>query len=321
MSLGTAETKRGELTRGHVQLGHYPDGPILSPVMIATGAKDGPTLWVQAGVHGPEVVGQLALAQFLRGLDLASLSGRIVALMIANPLGFRQYNRFTPQDGMNLNRVFPGNEAGTVTEQLAHRVLTLALQTGDVLMDLHSGGDLSITPFYVIYPKGHGPASDRAAVLSRDVGSRYQWGSDEAWMDGSFITNAVKRGTPALIVESGGGSRVQPEDLANMDTALTGLCQSLAILPGPPPVAQDIIYGGNAVHLKAVTGGFWRPIKWPGDRVREGDPMGEVLDVFGDVAETVRCTYPQGWIGSTRRPFMPIYAGDQAVELVEEVAG
>ena len=319
MSLGTAETVRGSLTTGHVELGRYPDGPILSPVMIATGARDGPTLWVQAGVHGPEVVGQLALARFLRELDLGAFAGRVVALLIANPLGFRQYNRFTPQDGMNLNRVFPGSPAGTVTEQLADRVFTLALQTGDVLLDLHSGGDLSITPFYVIYPKGHGQASERAAALSRDVGSRYQWGSDESWMDGSFITVAVKAGIPALIVESGGGSRVQPEDLVNMQTALTGLCQSLGMLSGTPPVAQNIVYGGNAVHLKARTGGFWHPLRWPGEAVREGEPMGEVLDVFGEVAETVRCTYPEGWIGSTRRPFMPIYAGDQAVELVETV--
>lgn len=317
MSLGSAETRRGELTRGHIELGQYPDGPILSPVMIATGAKDGPTLWVQAGVHGPEVVGQLSIAHFLRGLDLAAFAGRVVALMIANPLGFRQYNRFTPQDGMNMNRIFPGSPGGTVTEQLAHRVLTLAMATGDVLFDLHSGGDLSITPFYVIYPKGHGAASDRAAALSRDVGSRYQWGSNESWMDGSFITNAVKSGKPALIVESGGGSRVQPEDLANMQTALTGVCQSLGMLAGAPPVPQDVIYGGNAVHLKATSGGFWRPVRWPGETVAEGDVMGEVLGIFGDVVETVRCSYAQGWIGSTRRPFMPVYAGDQVVELVE----
>src|SRR6185437_7989901 len=220
--------------------------------------------WVQAGIHGPEVVGQIAIARFLRGLDLAKLKGRIACLMVANPLGFRGYNRLTPQDGMNLNRIFPGKPDGTVSEQLAHRILELALATGDVMLDLHSGGDFTITPFYVIYHKGLGEASARAAALSKTVVSRLQWGSDEAWLDGSAFANFTKRGKPALIVESGGGARVWDEDLANLQTALTGLCQALEMLPGTPPAAQDVRYGGNAIHLKTRVGGFWHPLVQPG---------------------------------------------------------
>jgi hypothetical protein len=321
MNLGTARSERGTITRGHVELGAYPDAPITSAVMVATGMQDGPTLWIQAGVHGPEVVGQLAIARFLKSLDLGTLRGRIACLMVANPLGFRGYNRLTPQDGMNLNRIFPGGPDGTVSEQLAHRLLALALATGDVLLDLHSGGDLTITPFYVIYPKGAGGASERAAALSRSVGSRFQWGSDEAWMNGSFITNAVQRGKPALIVESGGGARVWDEDLANMQTAITGLCTALEMLPGTPPAANDIRYGGNAVHLKSSAGGFWHPLVRPGDDVAQGQALGHVVDIWGDTVQTVQCGYASGWIGSIRRPFMPIYAGDQVIELVERVAG
>lgn len=319
MILGTTRPEAGAITRGHVELGSYPDGPITSAVMVATGRHDGPTLWVQAGVHGPEVVGQLSIARFLRSLDLGALRGRIVCLMVANPLGFRGYNRLTPQDGMNLNRVFPGKPDGTVSEQLAHRVLELAIQTGDVLMDLHSGGDLTITPFYVIYPKGPEAASARAASLSRDVGSRFQWGSDEDWMNGSFITNAVRQGKPALIVESGGGARVWDEDLRNMQTALDGLCRGMEMLPGDVPAVSDIRYGGNAVHLKSGAGGFWHPLVAPGDDVVAGQELGHVLDIWGDVSHRVHCGYARGWIGSIRRPFMPIYAGDQVIELVESV--
>ncbi len=321
MNLGTAHSERGKITRGHVELGSYPDAPITSAVMVATGMHDGPTLWIQAGVHGPEIVGQLAIARFLKSLDLGVLRGRVLCLMIANPLGFRGYNRLTPQDGMNLNRIFPGSPEGTISEQLAHRLLELAVGTGDVLFDLHSGGDLTITPFYVIYPKGAGAASERAATLSRCVGSRFQWGSDEDWMNGSFITNAVRCGKPALIVESGGGARVWDEDLTNMQTAISGLCQALEMLPGTPPDATDIRYGGNAVHLKSRAGGFWHPLVRPGDDVAHGQALGHIVDIWGDTAQTVQCGYEAAWIGSIKRPFMPIYAGDQVIELVERVSG
>lgn len=319
MKLGTAVSEQGKVTRGIVELGYYPDGPLTSPVMVATGQADGPTLWIQAGIHGPEIVGQLAVARFLRGLDLRILKGRIACLMIANPLGFRASNRLTPQDGMNLNRVFPGKPDGSVSEQLAHRLLELALATGDVMLDLHSGGDLTITPFYVIYHKDQGEASSRSAALSQAVGSRLQWGSNEGWLKGSCFANFTKRGKPALIVESGGGARVTDADLANMQTAITGLCQALGMLPGTPQAAKDVRYGGNAIHLKARTGGFWHPQVQPGEDVIEGQPLGHVIDIFGDTVETITCKFPRGWIGSIRRPYIGLYSGDQVIELVESI--
>jgi predicted deacylase len=241
--------------------------------------------------------------------------------MVANPLGFRGYNRLTPQDGMNLNRVFPGKPAGTVSEQLAHRVLELALATGDAMLDLHSGGDLTITPFYVIWHKGPGEASARSHALSRCVGSRFQWGSDEDWLNGSAFCNFTRAGKPALIVESGGGARILPEDLANLRTALTGICQAMEMLPGTPPVASDIRYGGNAVHLKTRAGGFWHNLVVPGEDVVKDQPLGQVVDIWGDVIETTGCSFKRGWIGSIKRPYMPIYSGDQIIELVESVPG
>ena len=319
MMLGTAQSIPGAITRGVVELGHYPDAPMTSAVMLATGHADGPTLWVQAGVHGPEVLGQIAIARFLRGLDLKALRGRIACLMVANPLGFRGYNRLTPQDGMNLNRVFPGKPDGSTSEQIAHRVLELALATGDVMLDLHSGGDLTITGFYVIWHKGGSAAARRSAELARCVGSRLLWGSDEDWLDGAAFANFTRRGKPALIVECGGGARVRPEDLANFQGALTGLCQAMDMLPGTPPTAADVRYGGNAIHLKSTTGGFWQPLVEPGQDVVRDQPLGELVNIYGDMVETTRCGFDLGWIGSIRRPFMPLYSGDQVIELVETV--
>ena len=51
-----------------------------------------------------------------------------------------------------------------------------------------------------------------------------------------------------------------------------------------------------------------------------GQALGEIVDIWGDTIETTRCGYERGWIGSIRRPFMPIYAGDKIIELVQSVA-
>jgi predicted deacylase len=318
MQIGTATAAPGRLVTGRVDLAEYPDGPVSSPVMIAQGRKEGPVLWVQCLVHGPEVVGPLSLARFLRGLDLAQLSGTIVGLMVGNPLGMRAQNRLTPQDGANLNRVFPGKPDGAVSEQLAHRLLDLASRHGDVLLDLHSGGDLTITAFYTIYPAFGSPASRESQRLAASVGSRYQWGSNEGWLKGALFSNFVKRaGKPAIIVESGGGARVTDQDLANFALALSGITRALGMLPGDPPTATDIRYGGSAIHIKSTRGGIWHNAVAPGDDVTEGQTLGTVVNFVGETVETVACPMPRAWIGSIRRPFMPIYSGDQVIELVE----
>ena len=93
------------------------------------------------------------------------------------------------------------------------------------------------------------------------------------------------------------------------------------MLPGEPPAAQDVRYGGNAIHIKTRAGGFWHPLVEPGQDVVEGQPIGQIVDIWGDTIQTTLCSFPRGWIGSIKRPFMAVYAGDQIIELVESVAG
>lgn len=324
MRFGTAEAEPGELAKGHIELGHYPDGPLVSPVMLAHGARPGPRLLVQCLIHGGENVGPIATARFLRAIDRTALKGSVAALLVANPLGARTHSRLTPQDGMNLNRVFPGNPGGTVSEQLADRLLAIAgAEGGDAVLDLHSGGELTITAHYVIYDaKGTGAAEREAKRLSACVASRYQWGASEDWLDGAYFTNVTRRhGKPALIVESGGGARVTDEDLDRFALSLTGLTRALGMLPGDVPAVEDIRYGGNAVHVKCRRGGYWRPLIAPGDDMVGGQPMGEMVDFHGEVVETVACPLPRAWVGSIKRAWMPLFNGEQVVEAVERLDG
>ena len=50
-----------------------------------------------------------------------------------------------------------------------------------------------------------------------------------------------------------------------------------------------------------------------------GQVMGEMVGMYGDVLQTIRCPTAQAWVGSIRRPWMPLYSGDQVVEVVERL--
>lgn len=319
MRFGTAAAAPGELACGVMPLLEDPLGPVVSPVMLARGAAPGPRLLVTCLIHGGENAGPIALARFLRGLDLGAMKGSIAGLLCANPLGQRQHSRLTPQDGMNLNRIFPGRPDGTVSEQLAHRLMAIArAEGGEAVMDLHSGGELTITAFYAIHDaKADGPVEREGRRLAASVGSRFQWGSSEDWLDGGFFTNVSRRlGIPAIIVESGGGARVRAEDLANFATALGGIARALGMLPGEPPPVADIRRGGHAVHVKCTRGGYWNPAVAPGEDMTGGQTMGEIVAITGEVLETIPCPIAAAWVGSIRRPWMPLYAGEQVVEVV-----
>ncbi len=56
--------------------------------------------------------------------------------------------RTSPMDGGNLNRSFPGDPDGSVTEKIADYFTRVLVPMSDVVLDLHSGGrTLDIIPF------------------------------------------------------------------------------------------------------------------------------------------------------------------------------
>ena len=315
--VGTARAERGKRTTGRLVLGSYPDCAIASPVIIASGSRAGPTLWVQGCVHGPEVGGPVAMLRFLDGLDLAAVKGTIVAVMLANPTAFRGYARNTPGDGENLNRTFPGAAAGGHTRQTAHALMRAAMRTADVLLDLHSGGDRSVVPFYALYWNDGSPASRTAGRLARAAGTPEIWASTDGWLEGAMFANMTRRGVPALIVECGGGGQVAERHIESYLSALRGVAQAMGILPGRPPEAGKYRVMDNALLVYSKKGGLFEPAVEAGDAVAEGQELGRIRDLFGDVAEVVTSPRGPAWVASIRRRHMPVYSGDQIAEVID----
>lgn len=315
-AVGTARIEPGKRNTGELVLGHYPDAPIASPVIVASGKRPGPTFWIQGCVHGAEVGGPVSLLKFLDALDLATLKGTVVAVLLANPTAFRTYGRFTPIDGSNLNRVFPGDPAGSHTQQMADVLFETALGVADALLDLHSGGDRSIVPFYALYRNDGSAASRTAARLARAAGTPDIWASTDDWLSGALFTIVTAQGVPGLIVECGGGSQVPDEHIANYLSAMKGMAQELGMLPGKPPRQPKYRVVDDAVLVYSHRGGLFLPAVKAGDVVRKGQELGRCLDLYGQVAEVVKSPIGSGWIGSIRRRYMPVYSGDQIAEVI-----
>jgi uncharacterized protein len=316
-AVGTALFEAGSVTRGALTLARQLDGPVETPVMIATGARPGRVLWVQAAIHGAEVGGTIGIACCLNRLDLGSMSGAIVGIMAANPLAFRDQSRATPQDGENMNRVFPGAAGGTITRQMAHRLMTVAEETADAVMDLHSGGIADIVPFYSLYWEDGSKPSQKAAELARSAATDTVWSASDAWLSGAMFTQLTKRGVPAIIIECG-GAEVTDEQIENFARAIEGVARALEILPGGPMPQERYHAIGSCDLVFTGEGGFFVPHCAAGDTLEAGSVVGRVIDVFGAEKEVIT-TPKRAFLAAIGRRYLPVHSGTMIAELNDDL--
>lgn len=108
VEVGTARGVAGQKVRGSLKVAEEADGTaIVLPLTVATGKKPGPVVWVQAATHGDEYGGPRALQEVVRGLDPATMSGTVIAVMISNPSAFQGLQRVNPSldDLMDLSLI------------------------------------------------------------------------------------------------------------------------------------------------------------------------------------------------------------------------
>ena len=114
-------------------------GFIPLPIVVLKNG-DGPTALLVSGTHGDEYEGQVALCNLVKSLDPARIHGRVIILPAANFPAAMAGRRTSPIDEGNLNRLFPGDADGTVTEQIAYYIEHELVPMADLVCDLHSGG-------------------------------------------------------------------------------------------------------------------------------------------------------------------------------------
>ena len=128
MSLRAQETFRvgavaagpGERASGFIEVPRGVDEATRIPVTVLRGARPGPVLALLAGMHGYEYSPILALQKLRGQIDPKLLAGTVIMVHVANmPSFLRRTIYYSPVDGKNLNRVFPGKADGTVSERIA----------------------------------------------------------------------------------------------------------------------------------------------------------------------------------------------------------
>jgi predicted deacylase len=206
-------------------------------------------------------------------------------LPLLNRPGFYERSIYVnPEDGDNLNRLFPGKPDGTWGERFAHRLLTEIVTKCEYSIDLHAGDLIEDLVPFVIYRETEKPSLDerirgmidaygaRWAVKSMPTGER----------PGSLYAVAALSGVASMLAESGGRGLLIEEDVARHVNGVTNILRTIGVLSGraekvePPTVVKSFDW------LRSPVEGIFHSHVRVAQIVKPRELLGEMTDLVGE---------------------------------------
>jgi predicted deacylase len=277
------------------------------PIQAVVGRSHHPCLALVGGVHGDEYDGILAVHEVARAVQPDDLQGSLLLIAVANPFAFAAAQRHTPQDGLDLNRTFPGRPDGSLSERLAH-ALCGVLSQADLALTLHGGGARTeLAPWieFLDLPTPLGRATYEAAAAS---------GFPDLLalppLPGRLITAMADLGVPVIEGEVGDRGETRRADVAYYRARFDAVARHAGVLPAQaePPGPSPRLWSLCPVEATA-DGIFLRRVELL-QEVEQGTPLGEIVDLRGEVATRIVAPAP-GVVGAYRA-----HAGVRAGESV-----
>jgi predicted deacylase len=244
------ELKPGRTERHLIKL----PGPALAsdeprPVVTVTGAKPGPVLFVNAGVHGGEYPAIEAVIRLGKTLDPRKIAGTVILMAVLNLPAFRSRTPFVcPVDNVNPNRVFPGDPNGSYSEQMTHALINEFVIHADGYVDLH-GGDIpeALMPFVICRSEaGRAPSAcdDDVAACSEAMATAFGLPYVLTVMKPvqpakglSSYAAAAEKGVPAILTEAGGVGQMQQDAVVLLIRGIVNVMRHLGMVER----AEDVL--------------------------------------------------------------------------------
>jgi hypothetical protein len=269
----------GTITRLRLSMVGNGLGELLTvPVVVARGVEPGPTMGLTAALHGNELNGVRVIQNLMADLDATKLRGTIIAIPVVNVPGYLINTRYF-NDGQDLNRVMPGKLGGTQAQVYAHRFMTRVVCHFEYLIDLHTASFGRINTLYVRADLTHPETSWMARaqlpqILLHNTGA-----------DGTLRGAAMERGIHAITVEIGNPNRFQDALIEQGEVGVRNVMVRLGMLPAlehaPTQHAQPVVCT-RSYWMYTELGGVLEVFPDLAERVKKGDLVGRVTDIFGD---------------------------------------
>jgi hypothetical protein len=314
--LGSARSVPGTIVRGSWEAFDHPTGHReFLPVLLAQGTNDGPCLVLSAGLHGPEHSGPMVLYRLLTDDLVRRMRGTIIALPALSPAGLRTMSREPYHDGQDPNRLWPEGKPAprpdadvnppTPLEAAFGRLFGEVIPRAGAWIDFHNAWTGSI-PFTlrdrILYRQtgdveAQREEAHRLAERLTGMSRAFGFTTVNEFPAEKYTSEKLHRSTsgaallagriPALTVELGSG---QVPDRAIAEAAAVATrnvmrwagmlddpaerVQGIPVLDPGFPVRRRV---GPRVPAACVA----LPRVDAGDTIYPGDPIADLLDIWG----------------------------------------
>ncbi len=216
---------------------------------------------ITAGVHGSEI-GSVLVAREIKGWVESKDLAEVDVIPEVNLEAVENKQRENPEDGKDLNRIFPGDPEGTRSERIAHRIFEKA-KDYDRLIDLHTYGKNSWCVPYMLtdLERDHNQKLCEQIGLSNAV----QTGGT----GGQLFIETSELGIPSMIIEAGGAERYREELERVRDALLAFIIDDHAV-----KVHEETTFYHHYERVRPENEGYFEPKKRPGDVIDKDDVLG-----------------------------------------------
>ena len=250
-----------------------------------------PRICVVTGIHGDELEGQYVCYELQRRIaeNYSALTGIVDIYPAMNPLGIDSITRGIPAFDLDMNRLFPGNIDGNMTEFLAAGIVR-DVKGADCVLDIHASNIYLTEIPQIRINELH---RDRLVPLAEKANVDFIWvhGASTV-LESTFAYSLNSIGTPVLVVEMGVGMRLTEEYGNQLVDGIFSLMKELGIWTGgAAPVRKPMLSEDpdDVCYLNAGASGLFVPAVKHGSRLKEGELIGRIVDPLrGEVLEEVK---------------------------------
>jgi predicted deacylase len=295
-TVGNITVGAGEIRSGYLSVPVKEAPETVIPLTVINGSRPGKILSLVAGIHGFEYPPILALYRIKDMIDPQTLSGTIVIVHIANIHSFQKRTiYYNPYDWKNLNRVFPGDPKGTISQRVAYVIKKEIVDRCDYLIDMHCGdGNEALIPYtywMVTGDKNLDEISKRMALafgIKHVIIDRFR---TKDLSDSKYLGNtAVLNKKPAITTESGYLGNTDEESVLRNINGVLNVMRLFEMIPGEALLVEPVWIDRYEVVYSESDGLFY-PLTEMGYYAKEGEKIGYLTDFLGNIVQELRAPF------------------------------
>lgn len=279
------------------------------PEGVSEDDSDLPRLCLITGIHGDELEGQYLCYEVARRVreHPEYLKGVVDIYPALNPLGIDTMTRGIPGFDLDMNRIFPGNNAASSFEAAAADIIA-DIKGATICLDVHAS-NMYLRELPQI--RVNEITAERLLPWALEANVDYIWVHANATvLKGTLAYSLNDLDTPTLVVEMGVGMRITQEYGEQLADGVINLMAKAGIWTGPvPPVRTPrVSTDGEVGYMNADVAGLFMPEAHHDVMVEEGQVIGKILDPKqGIVLQEVKS--PSTGLLFTLREFPIVYPG------------